>query len=227
MSLWQRILSWFRPRAAPRAATSQDPITALEAQIALLASAIAEAARAVDLFRADRDEAIATYQRLQAELAERNRQLESRAVQIKALLLKRGEHDAEAQQLVRANQADEERKQILEQALIPAARQAMDEAGSRHAEAEATLTTAKQEEATQRRLLQELKLQRAAGKSLSALEALTEQGRDLRMGLEAQTEAERLSHGDDLDRQMAALRQSAAQREAQAAVEQLKKQMGR
>jgi septal ring factor EnvC (AmiA/AmiB activator) len=227
MSLWQRISSWFRPKAAPTATTSQDPLAALEAQIALLASAIAEASRAVDLFRADRDQTTATYQRLQAELAERTRQLESRAVQIKALLLKRGEHDAEAQQLVRANQADEERKKILETELMPAAHQAMDEAYSRHAEAEATLTTAQQEEATQRRLLQELKLQRAAGKSLSALEALTEQGRDLRIGLEAQTEAERLAHGDGLDRQMAALRQSAEQREAQAAVEQLKKQMGR
>lgn len=219
MSFWERVKRIFQ--SAPPPQPSIDPADGLAQQMTALEAAIREAESAAALFRTDRAQAQSIHDRLQAELAQLSRQIEGRKVQVKALLLKRGEHDLEAQRLVQENAADEARLAEL-QARAQAAAADLAEASNRLAEVEATLQRAKAEHQSQGRLLQELRLERRAGSSLAQLQSLTEQGEEARLLLEAQREATLPTATNYAD-----LRQSAAAHEAKEAVDRLKAQIRR
>jgi chromosome segregation ATPase len=218
MSLWQRLKRLFQAPPPP----APDPTALLAQQMGALAAAIREAESAAALFRTDQAEAQATYDRLRAELEGLDQLIAGRQVQVKALLLKRGEHDQEAQRLVQETAAAEARQAELREA-VAAAQANLSETSARLAEVESTLQRAKIEEQNQARLLQELRLEQRAGTSLAQLQSLTQQGEEARLLLEAQREAT-LNAGTS---QYEELRQSAAAHEAQEAVARLKSQIRR
>lgn len=219
MSLWERVKRIFQ--SPPPAQPAIDPADALAQQMTALEAAIREAESAAALFRADKAQAQGAHDRLQAELTQLTHQIEGRKVQVKALLLKRGEHDLEAHRLVQENAAGESRLAEIQQ-LVQGAAADLAEASHRLAEVEATLQRAKAEHQSQARLLQELRLERHAGNSLAQLQSLTEQGEEARLLLEAQREATLPSSTNYAD-----LRQSAAAHEAKEAVDRLKAQIRR
>lgn len=221
MSLWERFRRIFK--SSPPPSPTVDPAETLAQQMTALEAAIREAESACALFRTDRAQAQGAHDRIQAELAQLTHQIEGRKVQVKALLLKRGEHDLEAQRLVQENAAGEARLVELQQHL-QASVVDLAEASSRLAEVEMTLQRAKAEHQSQGRLLQELRLERHAGNSLAQLQSLTERGEEARLLLEAQREAT-LPTSSNLD--YADLRQSAAAHEAKEAVDRLKAQIRR
>lgn len=223
MSLWQRLTSWLRG-SSPQPAAPVDPTAALGAQMLALESAIREAEGAAALLRNDYAVAKDGFDRVRAELAQVQQRIQGRSVQIKTLLLKRGEHDLEAQRLLQENTADEGLRATLQSDSLPAAQAALNETTARLNEVESTLQKAKAEHQRQARLLQELRLEERAGAQLATLESLTEQGEETRLALEAQRQAQA---GVNIDGQMEALRQSAAQHEAQEAVAKLKSQIRR
>lgn len=221
MSFWERIKRLFQ--ASPPTQPTVEPAERLAQQMTALEAAIREAESAAALFRADKAQAQGAHDRVQAELDQLTHQIEGRKVQVKALLLKRGEHDLEAQRLVQANAADEARLADLQEQ-AKAATADLAEASTRLAEVEATLQRAKAEHQNQDRLLQELRLERKAGNSLAHLQSLTEQGEEARLLLEAQREAT-LPPSTGID--YSELRQSAAAHEAKEAVDRLKAQIRR
>ncbi|HLO03163.1 MAG TPA: hypothetical protein VK191_08650 [Symbiobacteriaceae bacterium] len=219
MSLWERVKRLFQAPPPP----AVDPTETLTQQIAAFEAAIREAESAAALFRADKAQAQGAHDHVQAELTQLTHQIEGRKVQVKALLLKRGEHDLDAQRLIQANGADEARLADLQQQAQAAATD-LAEASTRLAEVESTLQRAKAEHQNQARLLQELRLERRAGHSLAQLQSLTEKGEEARLLLEAQREAT-LPNASSPN--YAELRQSAAAHEAQEAIDRLKVQIRR